>query len=568
MKPLLKINTTEQDRFVEGFRKQAMRNHNMNVLKLNRRDFLRERQKQSSQSEEELPVMGSGCKGFFSKSYKARQQLVCSAASVGVMFPMVSIEKTEYIEQHTPEFKELLSTLHLDEVGNYVKSDPIILMIGSRLFNAKRKNKDKETGTKISVRTYMRVTARVYLSFCSFYEKQSEVTLKDRLDNAADMYRREVITILDKAVSAVTEKQPDEVPGASITDQKSGLKIYILNLLKKTAHLLMGYFLIKNEDIRSQRVSDFLTVLKLYENEMFGDAYYDLNYRKNVALRKPIKLPKDDDVRLLMDECSLILNSIDPFDYPSQSFVAVRSATATSLTIFCARRGGEPVRLQLYQWEEALKGEWIDKDDLPDEFDEDTMYITYQTGKGSDHLVPVMFPHETIKGMQYLTSPEVRANVGVNKDNPYVFASTQNSKGHAYGWHCISDILKRLSLKGAINATRNRHRVASLLGKLKLSEHEKSLIFNHFGHCRYINENVYQAAAGSVQLQITGKQLMEIHTPSNSKSSKRNEDHNISNCSERNKSIDEGHNTASSVKCKISEGRKVSWKQRSGCTRI
>lgn len=52
------------------------------------------------------------------------------------MFPMVS---TEYIEQHTPEFKELLSALHLDEVGNYVKSDPIILMIGSRLFNATRK---------------------------------------------------------------------------------------------------------------------------------------------------------------------------------------------------------------------------------------------------------------------------------------------------------------------------------------------------------------------------------------------------------------------------------------------
>ena len=145
VKSLLKMNTTEQDRFIEGFRKQAVRNHNMNVLKLDRGDFLRERQKQSSQSEEELPVM-------------------CSAASVGVMFPMVSIEKTEYIEQHTPEFKELLSTLHLDEVGNYVKSDPIILMIGSRLFNAKRKKKDKETGTKISARTHMRLTARLYLS--------------------------------------------------------------------------------------------------------------------------------------------------------------------------------------------------------------------------------------------------------------------------------------------------------------------------------------------------------------------------------------------------------------------
>ena len=45
-------------------------------------------------------------------------QLVWPAASVSVMFPMVSIEKTEYIEQNTPEFKELLSTLHLDEIYN------------------------------------------------------------------------------------------------------------------------------------------------------------------------------------------------------------------------------------------------------------------------------------------------------------------------------------------------------------------------------------------------------------------------------------------------------------------
>ena len=84
---------------------------------------------------------------------------------------MVSIETIEYIEEHTPEFKELLNTLHLDEVGNYVKSDPVILMIGSRLFNAKRKKTNKETGTKISVRTLMRLTARLYLSFRSFYEK-------------------------------------------------------------------------------------------------------------------------------------------------------------------------------------------------------------------------------------------------------------------------------------------------------------------------------------------------------------------------------------------------------------
>ena len=51
---------------------------------------------------------------------------------------------------------------------------------------------------------------------------------------------------------------------------------------------------------------------------------------------------------------------------------------------------------------------------------------------------------------------------------------------------------------------------------------------------------MYQAAASSVKLQTTGKRLIEVHTSSNSKISKRNEDHNISNCSEKSKSIIEG----------------------------
>ena len=53
------------------------------------------------------------------------------------------------------------------------------------------------------------------------------------------------------------------------------------------------------------------------------------------------------------------------------------------------------------------------------------------------------------------------------------------------------------------------------------------MIFKHFGHFKFINENDYQAAAGSVQLQTTGKRLMDIHTSKNSKIGQRNEDHNI-----------------------------------------
>ena len=510
VKPLLKMNKIDQDKFIATFRKQAIRNHNLELLKSDRHDFLRERK--SKRQNDELPLMCSGCKGFFAKSYKARHLLVCPASSVGVMLPVVSVEKCKLVEKQTHAFKELLNYLPLDEVGNYIKTDPIILMIGERLFKAHNKKKNKEIETRGFVRGRMRLTARLYLSFRNVYENQNEVKLNDGQNDASDMFRRELITVLDRAINMVTEKPPEELVDASVTNQKSGLKVNILNLIKLTSNLLMGYFLSKNEDARSQKVVDFLKVLKLYENEIFGDAYYDINYRKNVALRKPLRLPKDDDVRLLMEECYEILNTIDPYDYPSNSYVTVRSATATSLIIFCARRGGEPVRLQLYQWQEALNGEWVDQTDLPDEFNLETMYITYQTGKGSDHLVPVIFTPETVKGMQYLTNNEVRKSAGVHEKNPYVFASTHNSKSHASGWHSINDILERLSLKGAINATRNRHRVASLLAKLQLSEHEKNLIYKHFGHSKFINENVYQAAPGSLQLQTTGKRLMEINS--------------------------------------------------------
>ena len=125
----------------------------------------------------------------------------------------------------------------------------------------------------------MRLLGRLYLSFRNIYNKQSEVQLVDGLSNAADIYRREVITLVGQAINSLSENVDEDSDSVLVTSQKSGLKISILNMLKLTAKFLTGYFLVKNEDVKSQRVVDFLKVLKLYEDELFGDAYYDINYR-------------------------------------------------------------------------------------------------------------------------------------------------------------------------------------------------------------------------------------------------------------------------------------------------
>ncbi|XP_065681675.1 uncharacterized protein LOC124811063 isoform X2 [Hydra vulgaris] len=505
--PLLNMNSVDQNRYIEIFRKEAIRNHNVSLVESGQTCFIRERK--SKIQNDELPLMCCGCKGFYSRKYKARHQLVCQGTNTNLMIPMVSIASKDY-ENYSNDFVNLLNTLQLDDIGNYIKTDKIILMIGSRSYSALKRKKDKISETKRLVRSRMRLTARLYLSFKSIYSNQKAVKIDNILNNAADMYCREVITIVGEAINSLSEKSNEDSDHLLLSAQKSGLKISILNLLKLTAKFLIGYFLVKNDDLKSQRVVDLLKVLKLYEDDLFGDAYYNLNYRKNIDLRKPINLPNEADVQLLIEECNKIMNSIDDFQHPCESFVTIRSATATCLTIFNARRGGEPVRLHLFQWNEALNGEWMDKQDLPEEFDIEQMFITYQTGKGSDHTVPVLFPPECIKAMRYLTNKEVRKNAGIPDENQYIFASTQKSMSHASSWHCINEVLIRLDKKGAINATQNRHRIATILAKLELSEKEKTLIYNHFGHSERINQNVYQAAPGSLQIKTTGKRLRAI----------------------------------------------------------
>ena len=51
-----------------------------------------------------------------------------------------------------------------------------------------------------------------------------------------------------------------------------------------------------------------------------------------------------------------------------------------------------------------------------------------------------------------------------------------------------------------------------MLAKLQLSKKEQELIFQHFGHSERINKEVYQAPPGSMQLQTTGKRLLQINT--------------------------------------------------------
>ena len=72
----------------------------------------------------------------------------------------------------------------------------------------------------------------------------------------------------------------------------------------------------------------------------------------------------------------------------------LRDLTVSRLTLFNARRGGEPARLTLKEWNEAASGTWLgtDIDGKANEIERKLFgdfKLTYQSGKGNNHLFPL-----------------------------------------------------------------------------------------------------------------------------------------------------------------------------------
>ena len=128
------------------------------------------------------------------------------------------------------------------------------------------------------------------------------------------------------------------------------------------------------------------------------------------------------------------------------------------------------------------------------DFSKSTMHVTYQTGKGRTHMVPVLFPNDMLKALAILAMPDIREACGVHPSNNFC-PVTQLSQGHVNGWNATHSSCKMAGVKqpGRLTATTMRHRVSTKYAALKdVPEHERHLFYNHMGHSAEMNKNVYQ----------------------------------------------------------------------------
>ena len=274
-----------------------------------------------------------------------------------------------------------------------------------------------------------------------------------------------------------------------------------------------------------------MTVFQLNYKNVFADATYALNRNRQIKLRRPQELPADEDVKKLKDYTVRRINDLlcDPYQtWDTHSFVEIRDLTVCRLTVFNARRGGEPARLVISEWLDAEHNRWLRDGgaSCPQQTSPVTsvefstfknLKVTYQGGKGVNHLVPVLIPSDVFEAMRVLSDDSIRQSAGVHPENKYMFPSTQFATTHVNGWQAVHKVCVSAQIQEPekMTATKMRHRVSTLYAAMDIPENERHLFYKHMGHSEAINQHIYQAPLAEAEVVKVGRCLMTIDGDSN-----------------------------------------------------
>ena len=505
VKDSLQLPGRQQSKFFKQLRKEGIWKHNKVEMMKEKPAYECERRK----SKDRKLVKCGDCSGFYSKSYFARHKKNCmgdraqppSAVPVELLATCARYSLSDKFKS------EILARFSNDKVGNLCKSDKAIVRFGSRMFGKMKAKQDKAAEVKRSVMADMRRLGYLYLQFMQeCYEAEMPVVV----DSSLDMLSRDKFSYFEAAIQSYTS-QNETI--------KAGLKSSLFYLLKRFSHFARAQFLIEGDDCKAEEVNKFVEVFELHKNEIFGDATYILNRKRQENLRRPEQLPKEPDVEKLKQYTVQRISELVSDEYliwDAHLFVELRDLLVSRLTLFNARRGGEPARLLITEWSDAENNSWIGESQLESmgcDIDMNLisdMKVAYQEGKGNNHLVPVLFPLDTISAMQKLLA--VRDSCGILPSNRYMFACVQSADTHVNGWHAVRRVCTDAGIEDIekMTATKMRHRISTLYAAMDVPQNERNHFYKHMGHSADINANIYQVPLAAAEIIMVGSRLQQL----------------------------------------------------------
>ena len=190
-----------------------------------------------------------------------------------------------------PDFLNILSSFQDNAIGNTCQTDDTIRLIGRHLWQKARTKVDKHDEVRKSVMADMRNLAALFIEFQKHEEGRHSA-------NAKVMFNRERWSILEEAVICLTTTPTYQSPDAQL---KYGLKNKLYYLLMKSADILQSDALTVKGGQGKKEVEvlqHFVTILKLHQKAVFGDAKYVINKSRRERLRLRARTPPDQLMKL------------------------------------------------------------------------------------------------------------------------------------------------------------------------------------------------------------------------------------------------------------------------------
>ncbi|XP_071823694.1 uncharacterized protein [Apostichopus japonicus] len=493
VKRALELPKQEMEETFALMRKEGILHANQLQMKVDNPKYEVERR---VATENPLVICGL-CKGFYSTRFFTRHKAICQGDSClqACSVPVSLVTPECRLNRNISEFqRDILHRFREDEVSEVCRSDPVIVDIGKRLWDASRNKEDiKKTEVRKCVMSDMRRLASLYRCF----KEQHEIHGTGPLERgtARDMFQSGNFYCLTEAISSYSGEG---------NELKPGLKIGLFYLLKKSCKIVKATHLVEGQNASAEEIDQFVAILELNHNYLFGDAKHQIDQSRKANLRNPAALPLEEDVKKLQNYISTVITTMmenDVIVWDSYNFKKLRDVVVARLTLFNAKHCGEPCRLSIEEWKEAMADAWIDEtqaDAISDPIEEHMLTklkVTYQTVRGNNRLVPVLFPDDCIQAIEVLTSSAARSSAGVLASNGYVFPRIQSSPNHVMGWHALSGICHdaEVSSKTRLTATRNRHHISTLYASMDVPASERASYLKHMGYSTDVSENIDEA---------------------------------------------------------------------------
>ena len=521
----LELPKKERDLEFDMMKKEGIMQQNIKQAKEDKPKYTRERTSKLKEDDSALFMCGT-CNGFYSRRYIKRHTKRCitntEGAVHGAAIPASLLKHGEILQNDQDFATEILSRFRQNiPCSKLCRSDRTIIKIGQRMWRKEKKKQNKKAEVRKAVMSDMRRLSNLYIEVLKTEEFLGVLPSKE--GDASDLFKRNNFQHLEEAIEVYTSKQAASSSSASESRIKPGLKLGLYYLLKSASKIMKGLYLCEADeegDAQAADIDKFTTVLEVNHDMIFGDAEYCLNQAREKKLRRPESQPTESDIQKVRDYTVNRITELvsDEFTWVDvHNYTELRDLVICRLTLFNARRGGEPSRLKIEDWIDADEGAWLDKLQMKnlDPIDQalsSKLKVSYQSGKGVKHLVPVLFPGDTHAAMRLLADPEARKCATVAESNKFMFPSTGHSENHMSGWHALNNVCEGLELENRQNmtATKNRHFVSSKFSIMDVSEQDRQYIYKHLGHSEETNKHIYQAPLAIKALTVVGKRLMHM----------------------------------------------------------